>query len=208
MNYIIESDLSSGDDHSVKPGKGSKPHKQNHYTPLGGPSAGRIQAQKQIDDQQAHMAASVLLELQDSGIDNAMGNNTSTSGSNTLSSSGKSEETVSIDENSSNEHSANCITSTSSHISSDSNSEPNCDDKNTSEISTKDKNNVSNSNPSEGVTNEDDIPLSELRSKFTKGKPYFKTTAFELVKHKHHHLFKCISCNTTEKRQRKINDYY
>ena len=127
MNYIIESDPSSGDDHSVKPGKWSKPHKQNRYTPLGGPSAGRIQAQKQIDDQRAHVAASVLLELQDSGIDNAMGNNTSTSGSNT--SSGKSEETVSIDENSSNEHSANCSTCTSSHTSSDSNSEPNCDDK-------------------------------------------------------------------------------
>ena len=55
----------------------------------------------------------------------------------------------------------------------------------------------------------EDVPLSELKEKLKlKGKPYFKTTSYELYKYKCERIFKCLNCEETARLQKKINEHY
>ena len=125
----------------------------------------------------------------------------------TFSSSGKSSSIVQIDETTNNEHSDDCSTcsGSSSSLISDSEDAPKsapADRPKNDDIDTEAGHSV------KADKSEDELPLSELKNKLSKGKLYFKTTAYELIKQKWLRVFKCSSCDKTERSQHKINEHF
>ena len=55
---------------------------------------------------------------------------------------------------------------------------------------------------------EDNLSLSELKQRLSQGKPFFKTKSYELYKYKHKCLFKCLKCRHTESSLKHINIHF
>ena len=208
--YCSDADTSSSEDHTVGPGKWTKPHTKNIYYPSQGPSKARIAAHLSSQRKKELVAAEGLLSLQQVSSVNTKNDDTTSDNTDngTSSSSGESESmhTLSSVSNRGGDiddptHSDNCST---------------CDDS-TSSLLDMDEDNIPLAKIKQELagqkskalnTKENPSAATKRQATISKGKPYFKTKSFELFKWKRSRVFKCLGCEQTETSQQHINKHY
>ena len=191
INYHIQSESSQDDDKdiSVHPGKWHSRCHIKKYLPSHEPSRAKIAAQQIIGDQHQAEAAKALISLFHS--DSATGNNTESTSS-----------------GSSQTHTPSVTSKDDSSVIMTENDLVD-DTENASEKSNK-KDPSEKEDSEENLPlarllekEEDDLPLSVVRDRMNfKTKPFFKMTAYELIKHKRSRVFKCLKCVHTETSQK------
>ena len=199
---MSESSLDDDSDTSVQPSKWGK----DRYLPAQGPSKARIAAQQIIGAQRQKEAAKALISLFHTNMTTSDNSDDSSSGASHTS---QSTPCASVD-NQRNLPVGNNEESKETPVQPvvPNNTTVNVDAE-TIKPSTSDQSddNIPLSQLCERY--EDDVPLSVLCDQLKpKGKPYFKTTTYELVKYKCSRVFKYIQCAHMETSQKRINNHF